>query len=79
VAGDDAVAGNQLPGHAEVEAPVRDELVDLLEGARIEQEVDALARRQLPGFALAAKPLFTAAEFRAPIEIGENVVHPMCH
>jgi hypothetical protein len=58
---------------------VRDELVDLFERAGIEQKVDALARRQLPGFALAAKPLFTAAEFRAPIKIGENVVHPVCH
>src|SRR4029434_2636035 len=76
VAGDDAIAGNHLTGHAEVEAPMRDELVDLFEGAGIEEEVDALARRQLPGFALAAKPFLTAAEFRAPIKIGENVVHP---
>jgi len=58
---------------------VRDELVDLFERAVVVEKVDALASRQLPGFALAAKPLVTAAEFRAPIEIGENVVHPLCH
>src|SRR4029453_15232902 len=51
------------------------EFVDLFEGAGIEQQVDALARRQLPRFALAAKSLVAAAQFRAPIEIGENVVH----
>jgi hypothetical protein len=47
VAGDDAVARDDLRVHAEVAAAVRDELVDLLEGAGIEQQVDALARRQL--------------------------------
>ena len=33
----------------------------------------------LPGVALAAKPFLSAAEFGAPIEIGENVVHPVRH
>ena len=42
LAGDDAVAGNDLLLHPEVAAAVRDELVDLLEGARIEQQIDAL-------------------------------------
>jgi len=79
VAGNDTVAGNHLTGHAEVKAPVRDELIDLFEGAAVVQKVDALASRQLPGLTLAAKPLVTAAEFRAPIESGENVVHPLCH
>ena len=37
VAGDDAVAGNLLLGHAEVEAAVLDELVELLEGALVEE------------------------------------------
>ena len=36
-AGDDAVAGDLLVGHAEVEAAVLDELVELLEGALVEQ------------------------------------------
>jgi hypothetical protein len=79
VAGNDPIARNELAGHAEIEAAVRDELVDLFEGAGIEQEVDALARRQLAGFALATKTFFSAAELRAPVQIGEDVVHPMRH
>ncbi len=70
---DDAVAGDDLLVHPEVEAAVRDELVELLERAGIEQEVDALARGQLAGLVLAAQPLLAAAllgpafEFREPI------------
>src|ERR1043165_9207562 len=48
VAGDDAVAGNALPVHAEVVAAVDDELVELLKRAAVEEQLDALARRQLP-------------------------------
>src|SRR5438132_1213421 len=75
VAGDDPVARNDLLRHPEVETAVRHVLVDLFEGAGIEEKIDALARRQLARFALAAKPLLAAAQLRAPIEIGENVVH----
>ena len=52
VAGDDAVAGHDLLLHAEVAAAVGDELVDLLEGAGIEEQLDALARGQLAGLVL---------------------------
>ena len=52
VAGDDAVAGNDLFGHPEIEAAMGDELVDFLERAGIEQEVDPLAGRQLAGLVL---------------------------
>ena len=38
VAGDHAVARDLLVGHAEVEAAVLDELVELLEGALVEQQ-----------------------------------------
>ena len=72
VAGDDAVAGNDLLVHAEVAAAVRDELVDLLERAGIEQEVDALARGQLAGLVLAAQALLAAAQLGAALELGET-------
>ena len=73
VAGDDAVARDDLVGHPEVEAAVRDELVELLERARIEQQIDPLARRQLAGLVLAAQALFAAAQLGAPLEIGQDV------
>ena len=77
VAADDAVAGHDLLGHAEVAAAVRDELVDLFEGAGVEQQVDALARRQLAGVALAAETVLAAAQLGAPLEVGQViVVHP---
>ena len=73
IAGDDAVAGNHLLVHAEIAASVGHQLVDLFEGAGIEQELDALARRQLAGRVLAREPLFAAAKLRAPVEVGEDV------
>ena len=53
VAGDDAVARDLLLVHAEVGAAVDDELVDLVEAARIEQELDALAGGHLALLVLA--------------------------
>jgi len=53
---------------------MRDELVELLEGARIEQQVDPFARGQLAGVVLAAQPVLAAAELGAAFEIGEDVV-----
>ena len=50
---------------------MRDELVDLLEGAGIEQQVDALARRQLAGLVLPAEALLAAAELGAALEVLE--------
>jgi hypothetical protein len=46
-AGDHAVPGNPIPGHAELGDAMLDEHVELLEGALVEQEVDALAGREL--------------------------------
>ena len=69
----DAVAGHDLIGHAEVAAPVRDELVDFFERARIEQQLDALARRQLAGGVLLLEAIGTAATLGPALEIGENV------
>ena len=71
MAGDDAVAGDDLVLHAEVAAAVRDELVQLFERAGIEQEIDALARRELAGVVLALEAGLAAAELREPLEIGK--------
>jgi hypothetical protein len=68
---DHAVARDDLLVHAEVAAPVRDELVDFLEAAGIEQQVDPLARRELARFVLAAQPVLAASELRAALEVLE--------
>ena len=66
VAGHDAVAGHLLLGHAEVEAAVLDELVELLEGALVEQHQDALAGGELALAVLPLAPLGAAPLLRAP-------------
>src|SRR5262249_2335629 len=73
-----AVAGHDLVGHAEVETAVGDELVELLEGTWIEQEVDPLAGGEPAGLVLAAQPLLAAAELGPALEVRERVVggHP---
>jgi len=53
---------------------VGDELVDLLEGARIEQQLDPLARGQPAAGALLVEPLLAAAQLGAPLEVRENLV-----
>jgi hypothetical protein len=57
--------------HAEVAAAMRHELVDLQEGAGIEEQVDALARRQFSCGVLLCKTIITAAQLGAPLEILE--------
>ncbi len=47
VAGDDAVAGDALLVHPEIAGAMDDELIELLERSRIEQQRDALARGEL--------------------------------
>ena len=71
VAGHDAVARHDLVRHAEIAAPVRDQLVDFLERAGVEQQIDALARRQLAGVVMTAKTLLAAAKLGEAFEIGE--------
>ena len=63
IAGDEAVARRALLLHAEIRAAVGDELVELLEGAFIEQQRDALARRQLAGLVFALAALGASAFF----------------
>jgi len=53
---------------------MRDELVELFERARIEQQIDPFARGQLAGVVLPAQPLLAAAELGAAFQIGEDVV-----
>ena len=55
--------GNALGIHTKIRCPVRDELVGLFEGALVQQEVDALPRRKLSGFALPCAPLCAATLF----------------
>src|SRR4029077_10778111 len=50
---------------------VRDELVDLFEGARIEQQFDPLARGQLAGGVLLVAPFAAAAELGGAFELRE--------
>ena len=70
-AGDHAVAGDVRLIHAEIDAAVLDIHVELLEGAFVEQEVEALARRELAALVLgldargaAAGPRPVAADFK---------------
>jgi hypothetical protein len=63
VAGNEAVAGRGLLLHAEVHAAMGDELIDLLEGAFVEEQGDALTRGQLAGMALAFAALGASAFF----------------
>ena len=60
-AGDDAVAGNLGLLHAEIDAAVLDVHVELLEGALVEQELDALARGELAAGVLGLDALQAAA------------------
>ena len=70
---DDTVAGYHMVLHAEIATAMRDELVDFLEGAGVEQELDALARRQLARGVLAAEALLAATELCTLLEVCQGV------
>ncbi len=61
VAGDEAVAGDDLLIHAEVAAAMGDELVELFEGAFVEEQFDALAGGELALLVLAVAAVVAAA------------------
>jgi hypothetical protein len=61
-AGDDAVARDLLAIHAEIHRPVCDIHVELLEGALVEQDLEALAGRQLALGMLCLDTLLAPAE-----------------
>ena len=62
--GDESVAGRPLILHAEIIAAMRNKFVELFKCAFIEQQRDALARRELAGFVLALAAFRAAAGFR---------------
>mmetsp|Transcript_5902 Transcript_5902/g.14528 ORF Transcript_5902/g.14528 Transcript_5902/m.14528 type:complete len:493 (-) Transcript_5902:134-1612(-) len=64
VAGHDAVAGDLVVGHAEVDAAVLDEHVPLLEAAFVEQQLQPLAGGQLALGMLGGDALLATAEPR---------------
>ena len=63
VAGDEAVAVDDLFLHAEIAAAMADQLVGFLERAFVEQQIDALARGELAFLVLAFAAFFAAAGF----------------
>ena len=67
----DPVTGDHLVFHPEVAAPVHDELVDLLEGPRVEQELHPLPRRQLAGLVLTLEARLSASQFGRPLQLGQ--------
>ena len=77
-AGDDAVAGDGLLGHAEIGRPVFDEHVPFLERARIEQQLEALPGRQLALGVLGVDALLAAAlagTFALFLQLADDVLH----
>ena len=78
VAGHDAVTRHLLVGHAKIVATMLDEHVRLLEGVRVEQELDALAGGELAALVLRLDPALAAAKpsRRAlGIELLEDLLH----
>ncbi len=71
---DDAVAGDHLVLHPEVAAAVRDQLVELLEGAGVEQQFHPLAGRQLALLVLAPHPRLAAPELRRLLQLRQLFV-----
>src|SRR5207249_12173460 len=65
-AGDEAVARGTLLLHAEIDAAVTDKFVQLLERAFVQQEENALARREFTGFVFALAAPGAAARSRFP-------------
>ncbi len=63
VAGDEAIAGDDLLLHAEIAAAMGDQLVELFEGAVVEQQFDALAGAEFAFLVLAGAALGAAALF----------------
>ena len=69
--------GIRCGSHSEVVAAVDDESVELLEGTRIQEMLDALPRRELPRLVLFRDSLLAAADarLRVPaVEIVESVL-----
>ncbi len=72
VAGDDPVAGDLLGLHAEVDAAVRLELVDLHEAAWVEEQLDALAGGELARLVLLRDAVLAPAPFGVVVDLVER-------
>jgi hypothetical protein len=57
--------------HPEIQAPVFDELVDLLKRILVQQQIDALTRGELAFRFLAGETFFAAAKLSRPIQFDE--------
>lgn len=58
------IAGNLFLGHAEMIAAMLDKHIEFLEGIRVEQDLDALTRRELAPLMLALDAVCSAADTR---------------
>ena len=77
-AGDHAVAGELLLGHAEIDRAVLDEDAVFLERALVEQRLDALAGGELAALVLGRDALLAAAEMGlgpAPGQFVDDLIH----
>ena len=74
----DAVARDLLVAHAEVVAGVLHQGVRLFEGTGVEEDVDALAGRQLPRFVLGVEALLAPAHATRLEELLE-ALHTAAH
>jgi len=52
---------------------MRDELVELLERPGVEEQVDALARRELAGLVLASQTVRAAAQLGEALEVSKTL------
>jgi hypothetical protein len=57
---------------------MRDEFVQFFEGAFIQQQVDALSRRQFPRFVFALAPRGASALFRSRAATAQFLYFPVC-
>jgi hypothetical protein len=73
VAGDEAVAVDNLLVHAKVAGTVADEFVELLEGAFVEEQVDAFAGGELSFFVLACAAFFASSILSVGVAAAEFV------
>ena len=71
MAGDQAVAGDDLGVHAEVAAAVLDEFVEFFEGSFVEEEFDAFANGEFAFLVLALAAFRPAAGFRGGVAVAK--------
>src|SRR5579884_411909 len=73
VAGDDSVARDALLVHPEIAVAMDDQLVELLERAGVEEQLDALARGELAFLVLTLDARFAAAQLAFAFALFELV------